>query len=279
MKREALLQSGNRVFVDSYNCEFGYELISALPYAYWLYEHGLLGGTKSGKGSAPFYWFSPDHKEYEKSRSWYYEDTVAVNKMDQDGIPNAFIHRDKLDLDMWSPPPLKERFRQTTRFKIRDPLYVVYNRYNNEWPATINKPINYFSLEILGDIFDILRGRFEVIYVNVHGQKDLYDNAPPLDLGDYEFCKKYDHVTHIADLLTCGQTFNQVQLGIFAHCERFLTMNGGGSILASYFGGRNLIYTKYCRELQCGDFGYYHLLGGSDICVVNSYDDILNNLL
>jgi hypothetical protein len=55
-------------------------------------------------------------------------------------------------------------------------------------------------------------------------------------------------------------------------------MNGGGGILASYFGGRNLIYSKQSKELQTGDFGYYHLFGGSEIKVVQSYDEILLNL-
>ena len=77
--------------------------------------------------------------------------------------------------------------------------------------------------------------------------------------------------------------YNTCQLMVFANCQNFLTMNGGAAILASYFGGRNVIYTKpfqlgmriYPYENQTGDFGYYHLFGGSEIKNVHTYENIL----
>lgn len=265
------------MIVNSYNCEFGYELISVIPYAYYLHLQGLLTETISAKGSNPFYYFSTKHTINQKQRSWYYDKLPAVFYMERDGIPNVKIHTSKLDLTRWVPPPYAKYYE--TDIKTNKPFYVVFNRYNNEYPATFNQPMNFFSLEILEEIFKQLRKDYNVIYVNIEGHRSLYDNAAPLHLRDKELCRRMN-ITHINDL--CKQhrrlTFNQVLLLYFGSCKRFLTMNGGGGILASYFGGRNLIYSKQSKELLTGDFGYYHIFGGSEIKVVRSYEDILKNL-
>ncbi len=61
---------------------------------------------------------------------------------------------------------------------------------------------------------------------------------------------------------------------IMASAKEFHTLNGGYSILASYFGGTNYIYTKPTKdktgrirptELVTGDFNYYHHFGNSKI--------------
>jgi len=263
--------------VNSYNCEFGYELISVLPYAYYLHMQGLLTETISAKGSAPFYYFSPKHTINSQQRSWYYNGQPAIQYLMRDNIPNVLIHRSHLDLSRWVPPPLAKYYE--TSIKTEKPLYVIFNRYNNEYPATFNKPLNYFSLEILRDIFNILRKNYEVIYVNIEGHRSLYDNEHPLHLDDLKLCRKMG-IRHINDLCKIhkGFSFNQTLLYYFGSCKRYLTMNGGGGILASYFGGRNLIYSKQSKELQSGDFGYYHLFGGSEIEVVQNYDEILKRL-
>lgn len=265
------------MIVNSYNCEFGYELISVIPYAYYLHLNGLLTGTISAKGSQPFYYFSPDHKINPVQRNWYYDEKPAIEYLFNDGVPNVFIHTRKLNLERWIPPPYKKYYE--TSIKTEKPLYVVFNRFNKEYPATFNKPLNYFSLDILEDIFIKLKRNYEVIYVNIEGHKSLYDNSHPIHLDDVKLCHRMG-VSHINDLCKKhkGLSFNQVLLYYFGSCRNFLTMNGGGSILASYFGGRNLIYSKQSKEILSGDFGYYHLFGGSEIIVVNTYDEILKNL-
>jgi len=251
--------------INSFNPEFGYELISVLPYAYWLHKQGLLTKTISAKGTEPLYYFSPKHEIDPSPRSWFNGGTTAVYLMVQAGIPNAVIHKPKLDTDRFLPPPYKNAYANDWA-KFKKPMFVIYNRYNNEWPGRpeLNKPINYFSLELLDRLFTLLKPKYDILYCNIEGQTDLYDNAPPIKIKDYELCLKHG-VTHIKDLLIkhSGLSYNQIQLYYFANCDRFLTMNGGGSILASYFGGQNIIYTKYCKELECGDFSYYHLFGGS----------------
>ena len=73
----------------------------------------------------------------------------------------------------------------------------------------------------------------------------------------------------------------------FSNCPLFLTTNGGGAILASYFGGTNVIYTNpqrvgnkvFARENETGDFDYYPKFGGSKIVNVRNYNDVCKNIL
>ena len=266
--------------VNSYNPEFGYELISVLPYAYWLYKNGLLEKTISGSDSYCLYYFSPNHEINPEQRSWYSGMTTSIIKLTADGVPNAFIHKPKLDLDRFLPPPYKEAYKNDWA-KFNKPTFIIYNRYNNEWPEnpSLNRPINFFSLELLDQVFQILNKKYQVVYFNIEGTEELYDNAPPLHFPDYDLCR-YHKVIHVKDLKEKhpGLTYNLIEMYYFANCKNFLTMNGGGGILASYFGGKNIIYTKKCKELQSGDFGYYHLFGGSEIKVVQTYEEILENL-
>lgn len=271
-----MLPSEKRI-VNSYNPEFGYELISVLPYAYWLYKNGLLDKTISAKDTECLYYFSPNHCINPTQRSWYYGLTNAVNMIHASGVPNAFIHKRSLDISRFMPPPYKQAYKNNWAV-FKKPTMVIYNRYNNEWPASINRPVNFFSLDFLDILFQKIKD-YHILYCNIQNQYDLYDNAPPIEIADRELCKSRN-VTHVMDLQEKhpGLSFNQILLYYFSNCELFLTMNGGGGILASYFGGKNIIYTKQCKELESGDFGYYHLFGGSEIKVVNTYEEILKEL-
>lgn len=268
------------MIINSYNPEFGYELISVLPYAYWLYKQKLLKETISAVDTECLYYFSPKHTINPEKRSWYNGNTTAIIKMTRDGIPNSFIHKKMIDTDRFLPPPYKTAYKNDWA-RFDRPILVVYNRYNNEWPANpdLNKPVNFFSLEFLDSVFKKYSEKFQVLYFNVEGTPELYDNAPPIHLEDIGLCKKYG-VLHIIDLKEKhpGLTYNQLQMYYFSNCGRFLTMNGGGGILASYFGGINVIYSKYSKELEFGDFEYYHLFGGSDIKVCKSYPEVEKEL-
>lgn len=256
--------------VDSKNVEFGYELVAALPYAYWHHLKGALTGTISGPDSAPFYWFSPDHQINPANRDWHNTNEAAKD------IPNMMIHKPRLDKSQWAPPPLKEKYAPEA-IKFSKPTVVIYNRYNKEWNRP---PINYFDLATLRTLFTMLRKDYQIVYFNVRGQDDLEDNAHSMDLGDYDMiANEFKDVIVIHDLVAQHKmTYNEVQLRVFAGCERFITMNGGPSILASYFGGENIIYSRECRELWPtvnSFYNWYPDFGGSIIKVVNHYDDLI----
>lgn len=245
--------------VNSHNPEFGYELISVIPYAYWLYEKGMLEKTISGFDSEPLYYFSPEHEINPEKRSWYNHPKLET--------PNRHIHRRSLDTRKFKAPPYREAFSGHYNFDI-----VVCNRYCNEWTAVkeLNKPINYFDLDFLDRLFNDNKNK-SIAYLNIHGYDKHYDHSGCLDLGDYEFCQNYPNVTHIKELV--NGSLNKAQLKVMASASEFYTLNGGYAILASYFGGVNYIYTNPVkigdrirpREVETGDFEYYPLFGGSTI--------------
>jgi len=266
--------------VTSYNVEFGYELLSTIPYAYWLNEQGLLEETISGKGSEALYYFSPKHTINPKPREWenlhYAFSTYNVK------TPNFAIHKKYFDFDKFKIPPYKEHFANN-KFKYNKPIVCICNRYNDEWGQP---PINYFSLDCLSKMFELLKDKYQIIYWATDLPEHLQDSAKPLNLGDYNFVKKYfPYVKIFQDLLKKNKKYNwnTLQLMIFANCEKYITMNGGYTVLANYFGGQDIIYTKYgehqTKELYTGAFwSYYPEFSNTQNVIVNDYSELYKKI-
>lgn len=216
--------------VDSYNIEFGYELLSSVPYAYELYLRGELDGTRSGFDSEPLYYFSPRHEINLSQRNWYNTDIARRN-----GLPYTFIHRPEQPDKTF--PPYKEHY-SNEEYKFAKPTICICNRYNVEWGV---KAINYFNEEILDWMFGALKEKYEVVYFPVSIPKEFYDGVEPELLDDIAIAKKHG-ITLFTDLCE-GRSWNETMLKVFANCERYITMNGGYSIMASLFTGTNIIYS------------------------------------
>lgn len=263
---------GKKIDVNSHLPEFGYELISILPYCYHLYKNNRLGDTVSGLDTECLYFFNSDnHTEVIEKRGW-----ENMPKLWNIKFPNIGIHTSDLDLDKFSPPPLKEHYN-SKKIVFEKETIVICNRYNMEWGGD---PINYLDLDTLIELFDLLKDEYQIVYINLKGDDRYYDGAPPLDLGDFNLIRKrYSDVIIIQDLLKdYNTTFNDLQMRIFAGCSRFITSNGGQAILTSYFGGENIIFTKKCRELlpEVNSFyRWYHKFGNSIIKVVNKENELI----
>lgn len=216
--------------VKSHNIEFGYELLSAVPYAYQNHLEGKLTKTISGIGSEPLYYFSPKHEIDEKPRSWY-----NIEHARKGGLPYTFIHRwERPNLVF---PPYKEQYKNDI-YKWDKPTLVIANRYNKEWG---HEPINYFDEQMLEWFFSNLKNQYEIVYIAVDLPKDIQDNETPYLLNDREIAKNHN-IKVFQDIK--GECWNTSLLEVFANCEHYITMNGGYSILASIFGGTNLVYSK-----------------------------------
>lgn len=275
--------------LNNFRVEFGYEMISLYPYAYWLkeFQREKIHIT-TNKGMKPFYYFADIVEYHEQNRNWFYEgDTVGVDLLSKSGVPNAWIHKPQLDLFKFLAPELNKVYANKEFHKN---AIFISNRYNNEWTGVegLGKPINYFDLEILERIFTKYKKR-HIYFFSTYGIKDFEDGVDQLYLGDYDLCKCFQNVEHIADIcdITDSEAFNTTQLKILANCSDAITMNGGGCILASYFPLRNLIYYRpvfhdgrwFPKEHQTGDYGYYHNFNKwNDICIVNSYNELLKNI-
>lgn len=254
------------------NCpEFGYELLSAVPYAYNLYLKGELEETISGFDTSCIYFFSPKHTETDCNRSW-----GNMNKLWDTNFPNIRIHRPQLDWELFSPPPFKEYYKDKSIVFEKETI-VIFNRYNKEWDGP---PINYLDLDTLDTLFNMLSDEYQVIYINLNKGDKYFDGVSPLILNDDEVLNKHPKVLSLYDLLEKYPTFsiNEIQLRIFANCTKYISSNGGQLILSAYFGGENIIFSKKCRELDPNVnsfYKWYHKLGGGVFQHVNNYDDLI----
>ena len=106
-----------------FNGEFGPELVTALPHAYFLHACGKLRATSSCGDLSDFYWFSPRHVAKECVRRaglWSYE-----------GILGSYAGANAVT---WLPPPLRARVRETRadvfagRFGAATPRITIFNR-------------------------------------------------------------------------------------------------------------------------------------------------------
>ena len=262
--------------ISSHNVEFGYELIGIIPTAYYHHLQGNLEETESGQGSSPLYYFSKKHKEKKTPRSWY--NTSECITEQQGLIPNISIHRYFLDLKEFAIPPYKKQYANKT-YKYKKPTVCICNRYNEEWGMP---PINYFSLECLSELINILEEKYQVVYFGVDLPEKLQDNAHSLKLGDYEHIKKKHKNVIIFQDIHKG-SWNETMLKVFSNCEHYITMNGGYSILASYFGGKNIIYSKkgssQTKEIDIGSFQrWYGEFGDSQIVYVDNYKSLIKKV-
>ena len=88
--------------------EFSYELISVLPFAYWLHKKGKTVSITSSKDSKCFYFFADNHKETFEQRR-YCRAT---------GVPIHNIHVRWLNTLLWAPPPLKDKYKNKYWFEV-----------------------------------------------------------------------------------------------------------------------------------------------------------------
>ena len=254
------------------NCpEFGYELLSAVPYAYNLYLKGELGETISGFDTKCLYFFSPKHIENNCNRSW-----DNMGKLWETKFPNITIHRPQLDWELFSPPPFKEFYKDKS-IKFDKETIVIFNRYNKEWGEP---PINYLDLKTLDTLFNMLSNKYQVVYINLNKGEKYFDGAKPMELNDGEVLKKHPKVYSLYDVMDKypDLSINEIQLRLFANCSKYISSNGGQLILSAYFGGENIIFSKKCRELNPevnSFYKWYHKLGGGVFQHVDSYSNLI----
>lgn len=258
--------------IDSNCIEFGYELLSTLPYTYNLYLKGELSETISGYDTKCFYFFSPKHTEVECQRSW---DNVL--KMRGENFPNIRIHRDVLDWEFFTPPPLK-LFYSDKSITFDKETVVIFNRYNNEWG---NEPINYLDNKTLDTLFGLLGNDYQIVYLNLNHDNRYFDHLPPLEFNDSEVLDKYKNVLTFKSLgeMYPEYTINDLQCRIFSNCSKYISSNGGQLILSAYFGGENIIFSKKCNELRPevnSFYRWYDRLGDGLFQHVNNYEDLIS---
>jgi hypothetical protein len=220
--------------VVDYHGEFDQELRYVLPFAYWHHLNGTLKQTVSCTDTKPFYFFSQDHVEKYKKRVWqagydYYD------------VPNM-THSPTFDYSKWARVPLKSHY-QNDWFVYDKPLLIIANKYNIEWDRP---PINFLDIPTLDAIISTYKAHYQIIYNRPLSSQIVLDNSEIMDLNEHDWLRKnHPDVLLMHDLHDQYRdrvsNFNQLQLLVYANCDRFISMHGGTAALASYFGGINTI--------------------------------------
>ncbi len=254
-----------------YYGEFGYELICVVPFVHYLAKIKRLEETCGVSNTSPLYFFSPRHTEVTRAREWKLGPSW-----------NSFPYYGRFHFFQWRPPDYKSFFKnQELRFP--KPLFIVHNKYTTEWGGP---PINYLDLPTLREIFRILEPFYQVVYIrpqsNLITAQGLSDDQENLTLSDHEMIRKeFKNVVLFDDLLIQNpkKRFNEIQFMLHANCDRFVSVQGGNSAIASYFGGKNCIYFKQGEEMRFDSYRkLWPKLSGCEIQPYFSYTALLEAL-
>lgn len=257
--------------------EFAFELLAVVPYAHWLHEQGRLEFTVSTEDTRSLYYFSRRHIERSTPRRYvpiteYPVGEQGVVEYDAWGFPES------LDTTQWSPPPYREVFADD-RFAFPKPLVVVGNKTSDEPYLGRDSGVNTIPIGTLVTLVERLTARYTVVY-NRPRESDI--------VGDHDELREPGDIEAVAamhpDAMTIQQvhaehpdlTFNELQLRLYASCERFVSVLGGGSYLASWFGGTNIVYAQAGWEIDCGAYErWFDRFSGADVVVAGSPAELL----
>lgn len=241
----------------SYEGEFGAELQFCLPFAYWHYKNGTLKQTNSFPFTKEFYFFSEHHTE---------NFTVRSNEGNYNYELPRVLYSQDYDMSKWARVPLKEHYKNEF-FKYEKTPLIIANRFNMEWDGP---PISFLSIEMLDYIINHLKEKYTIIYNRPRSKDIVNDNSEIYQLNEHDWLKeKHPYVIQLNDLYDDNKdqfsNFNHFQLTVYAGCENFISVHGGTATLASYFGGKNIIYSQQGGEhhFKCFEILFPELSGAA----------------
>ena len=230
-------------------CEFGYELQLVIPYVYYLHKNNLLKQTASTSFTKELYYFSENHQEKHSKREY----------MEPSNVPNKNPHVTELNYNEYLPPPYKDKFKNDY-FIFDKPIMIIHNKYNEEW---LGPPVNFIDKDTLENIFSNFHSKYQIIYIRPQSNHIVSDGCEIFDLNERELLSLYGVLNgnelyeEVKDKYNINN-FNHFQLLLHSNCNHFISVQGGNSVLASYFGGTNIIFARKGHELECGSYNSHY---------------------
>jgi len=251
------------------NPEFASEIVLCVPYAYYLHKNNMLDCVITSKGMKPFYYFCENVKEHFTERSL---DNLSALK----DVPNKWIHNSKagggrngvIDYSEWIVPPYREHYTNNL-FDNLKPYVIINNICNIEPGPDGSKPYRYFDIKNLYEMFFYLTSRgYTVIYKRPINNEFVLDENEKTTLEnrlflaasiqnnriitDFDLCKNFNNkVLNLNELQKeYNLDYNTLQMKLFSEATGFITMNGGGGILCSYFDKPVVMYVNKGKELR-----------------------------
>lgn len=149
----------------------------------------------------------------------------------------------------WIPPNYKEYYKNTYFNEYDKELLIINNKYNIEWGE---KPFNYFSIDNLIDLINLLKHKYTIIYVRPSNnlEKKLeysWDHNTDLEFDDEKILKNMfgNQIILFNDLFRLekfnGMNYNLAKLYLFSSCDNYINVQGGGSHFTFFFAKKLLI--------------------------------------
>jgi hypothetical protein len=273
---EEVLRHGTQYFG-----EFAFELLAVLPYAYWLHDRGRLEFTVSTADTRCLYYFSANHEERDVPRRYVPITEYPIGESDSGFRYDIAGFPKTLDTRSWLPPPYKKVFADK-RFRFDRETCIVSNKSSDEHYLGRGFSINSMDTELVLEVIGRLRKRYRVIYNRPRSDDIVNDHQPIRETGDIEAVQHaYPDVLIIQELHAAHPElpFNELQLRLFAGCERFVSVLGGASYLSSYFGGTNVVFAVQGWEVSCGAFeNWFHRFSGTRVIAKGTPRDLLDSV-
>lgn len=259
--------------------EFGYEVISWLPYLIYLKRTlGLRLHTVSRPGSRVFYEFSDRHDEVDSTfvgDVWGYPDSYDRLRERYPGA--CLVHPGRHPINRraitvegiaWTTKNIHARIEQTN-YALPDfshlapyhplpgrPLAVINNKYFVQWPDTYSSPINFLDRAALIALRDLLVARgYAVVYNHfveqtIHDQHRVLDDTGIFGVDPHTHDLRVDYVN-----ARTTEARNRLQLSLYNAADLVIGPQGG-----------NLYLPAVCRRplfilMRAGDYVDYVELG------------------
>lgn len=261
-----------------YTGEFGYEIAGMIPWAYHTSQNGDCQVSTEGRpGTEYLYYFSKRHTIREHSGLSAPRQSGPLPKDGPLGENPHFGDDRFKKINNWTPPPYKVFFRNND-ITLDKPLLIISNKYTMEWSKG---PINHIPLDQLKEIltlatphYHIVYNRFEDSRLQDRNEVKLGANIPPYN--DKVMIKEsFPSVVLFEELSKDlgSDEVNLLNLYLGSMASKFISVQGGNSVLASFFGGSNVIYCLRGPEINYnsengGDFSYYYRFSNATISVV-----------
>ena len=250
--------------------EFGYELFAGLPLVNWYKEQGHDVEVVSAKGSSLLY---PNIKVTEKykSRHTFFELVI-------DG--KSYYRPHNHVAGVFSRPVVGDKLKSyyLERFQIKKdkPFLVVSNKIQNEWGRG---PVNYLSVDVLRQIFELCKDKFNIVYNRPYANNIVNDDTPQEKFGDRELVREMNIPTMQNYAEEYDLDYNTTQMAVMSNCNHFISTQGGNSALSAYFGGRGIIYGVEGYEVKHYAYKtFFPKLSGQAIHHVQTYDDLIKKV-
>lgn len=258
--------------IDTRGCEFGYELIMCVPYAFFHKSNGRNVIVNSCKDMRPFYYFLNEGE--------FVGRYTARRQATPAGVRLGTIHFNELDMQEFKDPNYRDFYKDhILNHKFEKDLLVISNKYTSEWREG---PCNYLSLECLDSLFSILSPKYDIIYNRPKPSLvcNDEDQQPSYELGEKGLIDNYESVHDINDLLEEESLdYNTLQLILLSKAKNKISVQGGTSIVSSFLGGMNKVYAVKGDELIHNSFkGWYGKFSGCKVNDFQTYEALIDSV-